>query len=96
MKRIKDFMSSTSGSPVGGSSEQPMMITQPLIIMFECDEKIVCHIYPRPQDSHKSYGLLVCDLVRHLAGAFKVDEDDVWEWVDKERHHHTTKIIQPS
>jgi len=95
-RRIKDFMSSTSGEPVGGTTEQPMTITAPLVIMFECDGKIVCHIHPRPQDSHKSYGLLVCDLVRHLAGAFKVDEDDVWEWVDKERHHHTTKIIQPS
>ena len=96
MKRIDKFKSSTSGLPVGGSSDQPMMITHPLVIMFEQDGNIVCHIHPRQQDSHSGYGLLICDLVRHVANAFKVDEDDVWEWVDKERHHHTTDIRTPS
>jgi hypothetical protein len=94
-KRIKEFMSSTAG-PVGGSTEQPMMIQAPLVIMFEQDSNIVCHIHPRPEDSYRGYGLLICDLVRHVAHAFKVDEDDVWEWVDKERHRPTTKITQPS
>lgn len=94
-KRITEFMSSTSG-PIGGSVNQPMMITAPLVIMFEQDGSIVCHLHPRPDDSHRGYGLLICDLVRHVAGAFKIDEDDVWEWVDKERHHPTTKITQPS
>ena len=73
-----------------------MMITQPLVIMFEQDGNVVCHIHPRQQDSHSEYGLLICDLVRHVANAFKVDEEDVWEWVDKERHHHTTDIRTPS
>lgn len=45
---------------------------------------------------YEHYGLIVCDLVRHVAAAFKVDEDDVWTWVDRERHHHTTDISQPS
>jgi hypothetical protein len=31
-----------------------------------------------------------------VAKAFKVDEDDVWEWVDKERYHYTTDIQEPS
>ena len=75
---------------------EPYKVKKPLIIMFEQDGEIVCHIWPRPVDCHKSYGLLVCDLVRHVAAAFKVEEDDVWEWVDKERHHHTTDISRPS
>jgi len=95
-KRIDEFMSSTSGLAVGGSPGQPMMITAPLVIMFEQDKSVVCHIHPPPTYSHKTYGLLICDLVRHIANAFKVDEDDVWEWVDKERYYHTTDIRQPS
>src|SRR6266436_2273067 len=62
-KRIDKFMSSASGAPVGGTPEQPMMIMAPLIIMFEQDGKIVCHLHPRPDDNHRGYGLLICDLV---------------------------------
>jgi hypothetical protein len=40
--------------------------------------------------------LLVCDLVRHVARAFKIEENDVWEWVDKERRNPTTEITNPS
>lgn len=90
-ERLKEFMCGTSGR-----SPEPMMISQPLIIMFRQDDGIVCHIHPTPKDDYRTYGLLVCDLVRHLARAFKVDEDDVWEWVDKERNHPTTAITNPS
>lgn len=93
-KRLDELKSSVAG-PLGGSTEEPMMIQEPLIIMFRQDDKITCHIHPG-EYNHKHYGLLICDLVRHVANAFKVDEDDVWEWVDKERHHHTSEIKQPS
>jgi hypothetical protein len=46
--------------------------------------------------SWPALALLVCDFVRHLALMHKVDEDAVWEWVDRERYHHTTEIVQPS
>ena len=39
---------------------------------------------------------MICDLVRHVAGAFKVDEAAVWEWVEKERHNPTDQITTPS
>jgi hypothetical protein len=75
-----------------------MRIEQPLVIMFEDpDGEIVCHIHPNEKaDSHEAYGLIICDLVRHVARAFKVDEENVWEWVDKERHRPTTAIRDPS
>ena len=38
--------------------------------------------------------MAVCDLVRHVAKAFKVEEDAVWQWVDMERHNPTTTIEQ--
>jgi hypothetical protein len=77
----------------GGSTEKPLMIKSPLVMMFEQDKKIVCHIHPGNKN-HTHYGLLICDLVRHVARAFKVDEDAVWEWVDKERRKPTSEIEQ--
>ena len=74
-----------------------MRIEQPLVIMFEADGEVVCHIHPsRTASSHEHYGLLICDLVRHVARAFKVDEAAVWEWVDKERHSPTTGVTTAS
>lgn len=80
------------------ADRSPMVIAQPLVIMFEGpDEKIICHLYPSKQcKDHRGYGLIIADLVRHVAAAFKVDEDDVWEWVDKERRRPTTTLSQPS
>ena len=72
------------------------IITQPLVIMFEQEGMIVCHLYPRKDDTHEGYGLIIADLVRHVARAFKVDEDDVWDWVEKERRHPTTPFTSPS
>jgi hypothetical protein len=35
---------------------------------------------------------LACDLVRHIAKLFQVNEEQVWEWADKERAKPTTPI----
>jgi len=79
-------------------SEKQIRIENPLVIMFEApDGEVVCHVHPSKRArSHQEYGILICDLVRHVAGAFKVKEDAVWEWVDKERRHHTSDITRPS
>ncbi len=78
-------------------ASKTMRIESPLVVMFEADGGIVCHIHPsKLASSHEHFGLLICDLVRHVARAFKVDEDAVWEWVDKERRRPTTKIRNPS
>jgi hypothetical protein len=74
-----------------------MLIEKPLVIMSTGeDDNIVCHIFPQPNYDYKAYGLLIYDLVRHAADAFGVDEDDVWEWVLKERANHTTEITRAS
>ncbi len=83
-----------------GQIPQPgtFRIENPLVIMF-ADERgeVVCHLHPSERcPTHETYGLLVADLVRHVARTFDVGEEDVWEWVDKERHHPTTKITNPS
>ncbi len=75
---------------------QPIKIENPLVIMFKApDGNIICHLHPQDH-TYEEYGLLVCDLVRHAARAFKVSEEKMWEWVDKERHHPTTKVTQSS
>jgi hypothetical protein len=40
------------------------------------------------------YGILICDLVRHVANAFEVNESAVWEWVDQERNRPTDTSIE--
>lgn len=73
-----------------------LLVDQPLVVMYEQDDQIVCRIWPRAVDSHRTYGLLVADLVRHVARAFNVEEDEIWEWVDKERRRPTTNFSSPS
>jgi hypothetical protein len=73
-------------------------IANPLVIMF-ADERgeVICHIDPSEHcPTHETYGLLIADLVRHVARAFNVSEEAVWEWVDKERGHPTSPITNPS
>jgi hypothetical protein len=80
----------------GGSTGNPFVLENPLVVIFQQDGKVVCNIHPAPGLDHKHYGLVICDLVRHVARAFHVGEDDVWKWVDKERRKPTTDITQPS
>ncbi len=81
----------------GGTDEKPMVIQKPLVLMFEDqDGMVVCHIHPNEDYDHESYGLIICDLVRHVAGSFKVEEEDIWNWVDKERRNPTSNITQAS
>jgi len=68
-------------------------IRNPLFVTFQADDgSIVTHIYPPDGWSHKEYGLVLCDLVRHVAGSLGCDESDLWEWIDKERRNPTTTI----
>jgi hypothetical protein len=79
-------------------AKQELRIEQPLIIMFEDGAgSIKCHLYPSKKgNSHREYGILICDLVRHVARAFDVTEEEVWEYVDKERDRPTTAITELS
>ena len=77
--------------------DEVVRIDRPLVIMFEDEGGVVCHIQPSARaTSHREFGLLVCDLARHVAYAFEVEEDEVWRWVDEERHRPTTEITRPS
>ena len=68
-----------------------VQVDSPLIIVFENDGEIQTHIYPNDMD-HSDYGTLIATLVRHVANAFKVSENDIWKSVDQERYHPTSPI----
>lgn len=74
----------------------PIEIEAPLLIMYEQDGKVMCRIHRPPDYTHKHYGLLICDAVRHVARAFKIEEDDVWDWVERERYKQSTEFTSPS
>jgi hypothetical protein len=70
-----------------------MKIESPLIAVFKSDGKVQTHLYPG-ELGYEGYGLLIADLVRHVAKAFTVREEDVWEWVDKERYNPTSPATE--
>ena len=74
-----------------------MKIRTPLVLMFEVEgtTNVLCHLHPSDTCcTYRHYGLLICDLVRHVAKCFDAEEEEVWEWVDKERGTPTTEIIR--
>lgn len=78
-------------------SGMPTVIKEPLVIIFkEPGGKIITRIHPDATTTHEHYGLIVCDLVRHVANAFRVEENAVWKWVDIERDQPTTDITEHS
>jgi hypothetical protein len=64
-----------------------------LIVAFENDGDIRIHLNPGER-GYQQYGILIADLVRHVANAFKIHENDVWEWVEKERYHQTAPVTE--
>lgn len=70
---------------------KPFILENPLLVAFEQNGKLTVHLYPdKSKHTHAHYGLLVADLVKHVAKCFGVSDEDVWEWVDKERENPTT------
>ena len=58
-----------------------LQVVDPLIIVFTRDD-----------DDEVHYGIVGCDLVRHIANAYNVREDKVWYWIDKERYNRTGTV----
>ena len=77
-------------------TDEPFVVTKPLILLFEQDGKLTTHLYPRPTDTYEGYGLMIADIIRHSAAHFRVTPEDVHEWVEKELRRPTTDITRPS
>ena len=70
-----------------------MKITNPWVVVFEQDGQVQTHLHIEGR-TYEQYGILIADLVRHVANAFKVREEEVWEWADKERSHQTSPATE--
>jgi hypothetical protein len=71
-------------------------IRNPLLICFEEDGRTLVHIHPSEfTPTHEQFGIVICDLVCHVALNFCVPESAVWEWVDKERFNPTDEVTGP-
>jgi hypothetical protein len=64
----------------------------PLIMVWEDDKATRFVLHPPAGLNHSHYGMLVCDLVRHIANHFGVPESEVWYCVDEERRRPTTEV----
>jgi hypothetical protein len=73
--------------------EDAVLLENPLVVMFDDGSgHVITHLYAPEGKTHEDFGLLICDLVRHVARFFKVSENAVWMWVDLERKNPTTDI----
>ncbi len=78
-------------------TENTIEVREPLVIIYQSGDGLTCRIYPSESaSSHEHYGMIICDLVRHVARAFNVTESEVWDAVDKERDNPTTEVTQAS
>jgi hypothetical protein len=74
-------------------SPKPQIVREPKIIMYEDPNgTLITQIHPAAQDSPATYGLYVCDIVRHAARMYQVHEASIWEWVEREKRKATTTI----
>ena len=72
---------------------QPTIVDHPMVIIFrDQDGEPETHIHPCPEDTYAEYGIIICDLVRHVARCYGVAETAVWQWVDAERNRPTAPL----
>ncbi len=69
-------------------------IDNPHIVVFSREGELETDILHKPGDRYATFGIMVADIVRHIANAFKVEEKFVWLWVDKERYKPTSPITE--
>lgn len=70
---------------------------QPVVIVFQEEEKggkVITMINKDAYNTAGAFAIIACDLVRHTAKAFKIKEEEVWAWVDKERNKPTGDIYE--
>ncbi len=93
---VSTAVESTVGASEPDAPHDVIRVCEPYLITYTDGHGVTCRIHPPPGYTYKEYGLLVCDLVRHVARAFNVDDNAVWKWVDRERRNPTTDVTRPS
>ena len=75
-------------------AETKIEIHNPWIIVYEPvpKEGMVCRLHGPPDADYGQFGIVIADVIRHVAKKFDVDEADVLEWVHKEMDEPTSEI----
>jgi hypothetical protein len=63
-----------------------------LILTADDTGRLVCLIKKQPDDRVGHFGIALADCARHVARAFHVDEDEVFEWIERERDKPSSKL----
>ena len=72
-----------------------MRIEYPWIIVHAPDGpggKLSTILGGEAQATHGHFGIVIADVIRHVARHFKVNDEDVLEWVTKELDRPTSPI----
>ncbi len=69
------------------------MLQRARLILTEDDTgKLVCLIRKQPSDIAGHFGIALADCARHVAKAFDVDEEVVFDWIERERLKPSSKL----
>ena len=77
-------------------SDTSFGISDPLVLIYDLPDGEVVYRVRVSGMNFEKHGILVCDLVRMIAQVFKVDEDAVWDWVERERFDKTCDMKEMS
>lgn len=69
----------------------PEMIVNPALIVLHRHDRMETRLYPQDMTCEQ-YGIVIADVVRHVARAYSVSEDQVWTSVERERQHPTSPV----
>lgn len=69
---------------------QAQFIMAPLVIVFRTEDgDFQTRIHRDPELDHRAFALIAADLVAHIANAFQIEKEEVWEVIDEERANPT-------
>lgn len=75
-----------------------MAISAPYVIVFEAEGSTQYHFHPPKEVAGNQgkgimfYGMLMSDIVRHVAQMYEVPPDTIWQAVDMERQAPTGNV----
>jgi len=75
--------------------EEVLLFTDPLVVIGvenTPDGKMLTQIKANGSLTPAGMALILVDILRHSAKMFNVDESVIWDWVEREHLHPTTKI----
>ena len=67
-------------------------IVDPWIIVHQPEDKLETILAGPPDTNYERFGIVIADVIRHVANRFNVEEADVMNWVNREIDDPTTEL----